>query len=297
MRRFLTRYLAYSGQPQGFLPKPTLGWGAAASIALLLALAAQAAGPDAAIAAGLALFMAGLPHGVFGVVGSFLMTRPGYILRYLALGAVAALAFLAAPILILVLFLALSAWHFGHEPVAGTRLRRVAIACLAIGGSALWRPGETAAVFAALCGTAVPNALTFSLAIIGALGTLAAFGQLLRRPIDAAMLVILISPVLLHPVLATGAVFMLGHAGPVSVGIMRNQGWSWLPVGAIVLISLVLAGGAVFVLPLPSAHLPYAAAAALAVIIPHLLPQGWLSPAHVRRAPDQSSQAATSLAT
>ena len=264
---------------------------------LLLSLVAQAAGPASAIAAGLALFIAGLPHGAFDE-GGRLLIHPRYVLRYLGAGLLAAVAFLTAPVLTLALFLALSAWHFLHEPAAGAWLRRVAVACLAIGGSALWRPSETAAVFAALCGTAIPPGAMIALAVIGGAGLLAALGRLAFHPRDVPLWVMVASPALLHPVLATGMIFMLGHAGLVSSALIQQRSWGWLQVGAVVVGSTLLAAGAVFAFPLPTIYLPYAAAAALAIIIPHLLPPSWLSPARDRQpCPDQSSQAATSPAT
>jgi hypothetical protein len=272
-------------------------------VAVLLFAAAcglQLAGAAAAIAGSLALFLAGLPHGAFTSGGELLIGRRGYALRYAALGAAAALTFLLMPVSTLAMFLALSAWHFLREREAGTWLRRAGIAGLAIGGSALIRTGETQAIFAQLCGTAVPSGLMLGLGIAGAVGYAAALAVIARKRTDFPLWVMAAAPLLFHPVLATGLVFMLGHAGPVTARLLRQRGSPRRAVIATIALSALLAGGAVLALPVVSpALLPYLAAGALAIILPHLLPHRLLMPDghQLRSTPGQRSQAATSPAT
>lgn len=268
-----------------------------AAFLFIAACGLQLAGPAAAIGGGLALFLAGLPHGAFASNGRLLIGRRSYALRYAGLGAASALAFLVMPVFTLAAFLALSAWHFLREAEAGTWLRRAGIAGLAIGGSALVQPGETQAVFAQLCGTAIPSGLMLALACVGAIGYAAALIALARKRSDLALAAMAAGPVLLHPVLATGLVFLLGHAGPVTARLILQRSWPRSVITATVTLSAMLAGAAVLALPRSSALLPYLAAAALAVILPHLLPHRWLLPAARDSAGDQRSQAATSPAT
>lgn len=248
-----------------------------AALLFVAACGLQLAGPAAALGGGLALFLAGLPHGAFGSDGQLLIGRVGYALRYAALGLGAAVAFLLMPLFTLAAFLALSGWHFLLETEAGTWPRRAGIAGLAIGGSALARPGETQAIFAQLCGTAVPSGLMLALGGLGAIGYAASLLALARKPNDLALWAVAAGPVLFHPVLATGLIFTLGHAGPVTARLLRQRASSLYGVIAAAAVSAVLAGGAV-ALPIPLAMLPYCAAAALATILPHLLPHRLLMP-------------------
>lgn len=262
----------------------------------------QVAGPAWAIAGGISLFIAGLPHGAFAGDGRFLIAEPRYVLRYLLAGAVVAAAFLAVPVAALGVFLGLSAWHFLHEPAAGRWLRRGAIAALAVGASALIRAGETQAVFSALCGSPVPAALMNALAAVGIAGYVLAALALARKPGDLALWVMIASPVLFHPVLATGLIFMLGHAGPVTAAIMQQAGRGWQLGLALGGSSVLLAAMVVLVLPPPLGWVPWFAAGALAVVVPHLLPSRWMArgPASdlpPRQATDHKTQAATSPAT
>lgn len=264
----------------------------------IAACALQIASPSASLAGGLALFLAGLPHGAFAGDGRLLIVGRDYAIRYATWGVAAALAFMVSPVAILMLFLALSAWHFLHERGAGPRLRRMAIAGLAIGGSALARPDETQAVFAALCGAPIPSVLMLILAIIGVTGYAAALLALIRRPRDVALWVMAAGAVAFHPVLATGLVFMLGHAGPVTARLMRQRGWRPPVTAALGVASALIAGGAMAAQRALELPLPILAAAALAIILPHLLPHSWLAPGgHPRSTPSQRSQAATSPAT
>lgn len=278
----------------------TLGRAALLPAALLAGAAlAQAAGSAFAVAAGIGLFIAGLPHGAFASNGRFLIAERGYILRYLIAGIGVGTAFIVMPVAMLGVFLALSAWHFAREPAGGRWTRRAAIAGLAIGGSALLRPGDTGQVFAALCGSPVPPTMMIALALAGAAGCALAAAALARRPGDAALWAMAASPALFHPVLATGLIFMLGHAGPATAAIMRRSGRSWWLWPALAGSSALLAAAASVFDP-PADLLPLFAAGALAVVMPHLLPHAWFakrSPSGSARPPAHKTQAATSPAT
>lgn len=261
----------------------------------LAALVLQRGGTASAITGGLALFLAGLPHGAFAPDHRALLSDRDYVRRYLAAGALTAGAFVAAPVPALGGFLVLSANHLLHDPSGGEPARRVALAGLLTGGSALVRPSQTARVFATLCGRAVPRGMTAVLGVTGAVGYGAALARARRARGDSVLLVTIAAPVLLHPVLATGMIFMLGHAAPVTAAIMRTNGWG-RGHGRLLAVTGGLLSLVTVRLVAPRLRLlPVLAAGALAVIMPHLLPSRWLRrPAGT---PSHKAQAATSAAT
>ncbi len=275
-------------------PRQALGTGAL----LIGAASLQMAGAVWAVAGGLALFVAGLPHGAFSHTGRALLNRKPYVIRYLLAGLLAGLAFLWQPVAALAAFLLASAWHFTFDHSSGATLRRSAIALIAIGGSALFRPTETQAVFAALCGSAIPAPVMIVLAVCGVAGYAMTARVLLKRPRDPALWLVAVSPALFHPVLATGLVFWVGHAGPLTSRLARLRNWTpvtWLALGGA---AVAATAAIILALPLAPAFLPWYAAAAVGLIAPHLLPLRWLSPAADRQGtPVQSSQAAISPAT
>lgn len=287
--------LAGLAEPRRGDPGGSSGLLPAAAVALLL----QRAGPAWAVAGGTGLFIAGLPHGAFDADRQLLIARPGYALRYVIAGLAGAAAYAVLPRATLGAFLALSARHFMLEPAAGPAPRRGAIACLAIGGSALARPAETSAALAALGGTAMPRPAMRALGTVGAVGHALALLSLLHRPRDAPMWAMAASSLLLHPVLATGGVFMLGHAGPITATILRKRPHGTrkalaLGIGSAIVAAIVVrAGGA------RSAWLPRLAAGAVGLILPHLLPARWLARgrSHASGHAGHSAQAATSAAT
>lgn len=275
-------------------PRQALGTGAL----LIAAASLQMTGAVWAVAGGLALFVAGLPHGAFDHTGRALLNRKQYVIRYLLAGLLAGLAFLWQPVAALAAFLLASAWHFTFDHSAGTALRRSAIALIAIGGSALFRPAETQAVFAALCGAVIPAPVMIVLAVCGVAGYAMAARVLLRRLRDPALWLVAASPVLFHPVLATGLIFWVGHAGPLTSRLARLRNWTpgtWLALGGA---AAAATAAIMLAVPVAPALLPLFAAGAVALITPHLLPLRWLSPAADRQVtPVQSSQAAISPAT
>ncbi|TCD02050.1 hypothetical protein EYB45_10230 [Erythrobacteraceae bacterium CFH 75059] len=265
---------------------------------LAAALAIGAGGTEPAVGAGLALFLAGLPHGAFAPDGVSLLRDARHGVRYAGVGIIAGTTVLLAPVMVLALFLLLSGWHFAADGAGQPWVRRLAIAGLAIGGSALLRPTETAAVFAALCGAPVPGVLVTVLAAAGAAAVLLALAALRRAPGDAALWAMLAAPALLHPVLATGVVFVLGHAGPVSARLLEKTPHPWRIVAAVGAASALVAAGLVVAVPQANVPLPFLAAAGVGLILPHLLPLRALRvPGAVPRRSVYRNQAATSSAT
>ena len=245
-------------------------WGALAA-----AVVAQLAGGMVPVILGLALFAAGLAHGAGDEqAGAIRPFGPVHAAAYVAVGLAVAGLFLTVPLAGLLLFLALSAWHFARSDCAFAREARWATAALATGGSALFRPGETAQVFAAVLGDAPPEPFMLPLAVVGAGGIAAALYALAtnRRGCGEAVLA-LGATALLHPVLAVGLVFLVGHAIPIQRRQLARYGADavWRAVALPTLIALV--GTGVLALASVSGGLPLTVAAALAfgLATPHML--------------------------
>ena len=108
------------------------------------------------------------------------------------------------------------AWHFARSDSGMDLLPRLAIAGLAVGGSALLRPHTTASVFTAALGEAPPTLLLLLLAVGGGAALLAAATSMaLRRHGAASAGLAALVCFLFHPVLAVGLIFFGMHALPV----------------------------------------------------------------------------------
>ena len=225
-------------------------WGA-----LVLAALAQIAGGALPVILGLAMFLAGLAHGAGEEEdGRIASLSPVLVAAYLVVGASVAALFLAAPLAGLALFLALSAWHFTHSDGSFGQFARAAIAALAIGGSALFRPRGTRETFELVTGGHVPEAMIATLAIAGGLGLVLAVASLWKNQRGCGEAALAALAVLaFEPVLAVGTIFLVGHALPVQRRQIARYGVSavWravaLPtavatVGAVALIVAVGAG-------------------------------------------------------
>ena len=247
-----------------------LSWAAVA-----LAIGAQLAGGIWPLAAGLVFFALGLAHGA-GDEGQGGMARIALVHAgaYLLTGAAVAALFLAAPLAGLALFLALSAWHFARSDCAFAPVTRYAIAGLAVGGSALFRPDATDAIFATIIGESVPvNALRL-LALLGLGGAACALYALLRGAKGFGHAVVaLAATIAFDPVLAVGLIFLIAHAVPVQQRQIAAHGKAavWRAVALPTAIALLGAAAiAAFVL---TGHLalPIAIALAFGMATPHML--------------------------
>ncbi|KLE32360.1 hypothetical protein AAW00_12985 [Aurantiacibacter luteus] len=240
---------------------------------LLAAVAAQLAGGGAAIALGLAFFLAGTAHGAGDEQGGTI--RPWNVIGaagYVVAGLAVAALFVAAPLAGLTLFLLLSAWHFARS-TGGTRARQVAFALSAVGGSALWQTGRTEAIFAAVLGMPIPGVWMTGLAILGGAGLLLAAWALGKRWRDPLLWSVLAATALLHPVLAVGFAFLAGHALPMQQAQVRRHGWRAVLAAQGPTTALAVLGAAAIAALVLTGHLalPLAAALAFGMATPHML--------------------------
>ena len=243
-------------------------------------LTAMLGGALPSIALGIALFAAGLPHGF--MIGGELnkrLQKPLYWAGYVLAAGLAFWAFIAAPVASLAVFLTASFVHFGTSdagsPSGGSNW---VIACLAIGGSALFQPETTRAMFGAITGSAIPDLLMTLCAIGGALGSVAAIGLAVHEPKSHARLLGALGLVAFaHPVLAVGAVFFLFHASPVQHRFALNTRAGWHTGLCLAFLASSLASAALVGPSLQSALTPQSgwialiAAGGIALIIPHLI--------------------------
>ena len=237
------------------------------------ALVAQAISTPAAIGLGLAYFAIGIAHGAAdeqdGRIARFgVLSAAAYIVSGLAITAL----FVIAPLAGLTLFLALSAWHFARS-VEGARLRGIALAALATGGSMLFHFAQTSEIFTALTGSAIPAGWLYFWAMAGAAGLAAAIARLLRKPDDYTIWLAVFAVGLLHPVLAVGTVFLIGHAMPVQGKQIDAYGRSAVVSAQAPATIAALAGAGALVLLWHFDLVPLAllAAAAFGFATPHML--------------------------
>ncbi len=247
-----------------------VSWGA-----ILLAGLAQIAGTPWTVGLGLTFFLLGLAHGA-GDENDGRIARITLIhaAAYLVAGAAVAGLFLVLPLAGLVLFLALSAWHFARSDCALAPITRYAIAGLAVGGSALFRQSETLAIFEFVTGGAVPSSFIRLLAVIGGGGVVCAGIALIKskRGFGHAI-VALATTVFLHPVLAVGLIFLVAHAIPVQQRQIAAYGKPAV-IRAVAIPSAIAAFGAALVLGMVAGGvlaLPVAVALAFGMATPHML--------------------------
>ena len=238
-----------------------------------LAAVAQIRGEGAAVGFGLLLFLTGVAHGAGDEQGGAI--RPFRLVgavAYIVAGLAVAALFVAFPLAGLTLFLLLSAWHFAHS--SGESLaRRLGFALSAIGGSALWRMAETAAVFEAALGVTPPQGWMVALAAIGSAGLLLTAWSLAKSWRDTVLWSTIIATAFLHPVLAVGLAFAAGHALPIQQAQIRRHGWRDVLAAEGPTTAIALAGVLAMALLVLTNHLalPLAAALAFGMATPHML--------------------------
>ena len=238
-----------------------------------LALIAPIIGPGVATTLGLVFFLLGTMHGAgdeqdralkpFGLLSG---------LAYVAAGLAVAALFVGMPLAGLTLFLALSLWHFARS-LDGGLTRGIAYAALATGGSMLFRYEETAAIFSSLTGEPIPMAWLVLWVGIGAVGACASLISLTRRPSDEVLWLTLGAVAVLHPVLAVGTAFLIGHAIPIQREQSARYGWKAVLIAQGPTTAIALVASAVLLALWLNAlvALPVLAALAFGFATPHML--------------------------
>ena len=239
------------------------------------AIFAHILGPGAALVTGLVLFALGLSHGAGEEEGGAI--RPiGFpqAAAYIVAGLGVAGLFLASAAAGFALFFILSAWHFGKADDGFAGGARLAIAALAIGGSALLRPQETLDLLELAGGGSIPGPMFLALRIVGGLGAVAALAALLKNLRGCGEAAIALAAcALLHPVLAVGLAFLTGHAIPVQRRQIRKFGLSAVRI-AVLLPTLVAGLGLALLAALAFygvLKLETATAIAIGLATPHML--------------------------
>ena len=248
-------------------------WAALPFVIGALAVAAQSIGQTAAIGMGLVFFLLGTAHGA-GDEQDGAIRRFGVwaALAYIVAGLAIAAFFALMPLAGLTLFLSLSVWHFARSDPTSLH-RGLAFAALATGGSMLFRFAETAAIFAALVGELAPLPWLYVWAIIGAAGVGLAAVHLWRHPRDLAIWMTLGAVALLHPVLAVGMAFLLGHALPLQREQVERHGLRAVIAAQGPTTLLAMLGAAALAALWLNGWLPLTLLAALAfgLATPHML--------------------------
>lgn len=251
--------------------------------------ALQLALPAFIVPAALCAFLLGIPHGAVERDGHGRRTRPpglAYSTAYIVCGGAVLVLWVVAPWPVLVVSLALSAWHFAQsewEP-RGVGVFAV-LACFAV------FPELTLAQFSALTGHA-PIVETAWLRLLGLCGVAALWLSPGWRANWASRLVLTGLFLVLHPVAAVATYFLAWHSLGETAALldadserarpwrtlMHTYGRTALPalLGAAALLGGVYAGAVPVTL---------AAGLGVAFVVPHMLPlERWLQRAHLKAA-------------
>ena len=239
------------------------------------AVIAQFASVEAAIWLGLVFFLFGLAHGAGdeqdGDIGPIGLLHAA---AYLIIGGAVAGLFLIVPLCGVALFFGLSAWHFFRSERRFAPYSRVAIAGLAVGGSALFRPDETTAVLSFVTGSTIPDLFSRVLAIVGATGASSGLIAVVKRSSGSGHAVVaLLATAMLQPVLAVGLVFLIAHAIPVQERQINAYGAARVARAVALPTALASVGAIVIALAVTNGLIePYLAVAlAFGMATPHML--------------------------
>ena len=225
-------------------------WLAAAALGVAMILRAPLSQPTAIAIATIVMIGGGLPHGAFDIAllrRAASLDRSALVLAvggYAAIVALMALLWIVAPLLALVLFLAVSAFHFGEDwPMIDVALLRFAAGAAVIAAATIGHPAGVAALFVAMSD---PRAAVVAKGVIAAapvalLVTSVGVATAWRngnRQWAAAMTVCLALLVLLPPVAGFALFFVFLHA-PRHLAQSRNalrdmSQTRWLATGALV---------------------------------------------------------------
>ncbi|WJY17561.1 hypothetical protein QQS45_07785 [Alteriqipengyuania flavescens] len=128
-------------------------------------------------------------------------------------------------------------------------------------------------MFAALLGTIPPRGWVLALAATGAAGLALSVATVVRGRFGPALSATLVAVALLHPALAVGFAFAVGHAFPLQGSQIRRYGWRDVVAAQGPTASIALLGALAMAAVVLSSHLPlpWAAALAFGMATPHML--------------------------
>ena len=132
---------------------------------------------------------------------------------------------------------------------------------------------ETASVFAAHLGGPLPQTWLYGVAAMGLAGLALAAVSLSRNPRDPVLIATAIAIAALHPVLAVGTAFLVGHALPLQIEQARRHGWGAVLRAQWATSAIAFGGTAAFAVLYAKGLLPLPIVAALAFgfTVPHML--------------------------
>lgn len=268
----------------------------AAGAMLLAAMLGAPLGRSAAVTAATIVFVGGgLPHGAYDVAllrRAVVLGGQGMALAvggYATVAVAMALLWMAAPLVALVLFLAVAAVHFGEDwQMLDEPLLRVAAGAAIIAAPAIGHPADVAALFAAMSddrGATVARLVTAAAPVallVTAVGVAVAW-QDGSRAWAAAMTLCLILLIVMPPVAGFALFFVFLHS-PRHLARTRTllrdmSGGRWLATGAVLSIAAIAGWYAVRSLDPSRAAGDFTAQAfqlLAAVAVPHLLLSRWL---------------------
>lgn len=283
---------ARSGRGDGVYPAY---WIAATTLVAAVLVGAPLGRPAAVAAAVLVFIGGGLPHGAYDIAllgRAVAMGRSGVALVVVGYAAIALLMvalWTIAPLVALVVFLAVAAVHFGEDwRMLEEPLLRVAAGAAVIGAATIGHPAEVSALFVAMSdarATVIAQLVTAATPVallVTAVGIVIAWRGGSRHW-AAAMTLCFVLLVILPPV-AGFALFFVGlhsprHLAQSRAALRDMSPGRWFGTGAV-LSSLAICGWCALHAIIPTRAEPVVVAQAFqllaSVAVPHLLFSRWL---------------------
>ena len=231
-------------------------WLAAAALGVAMILRAPLSQPTAIAIATIVMIGGGLPHGAFDIAllrRAASLDRSALVLAvggYAAIVALMALLWIVAPLLALVLFLAVSAFHFGEDwAMLDVPLLRFAAGAAVIAAAAIGHPTGVAALFVGMSDAraSIVAKVIIAAAPVALLVTSVGVATAWRngnRQWAAAMVVCLALLVMLPPVAGFALFFVFLHAPQHLVqsrNALRDMSQTrWLATGALVSVATLI---------------------------------------------------------
>ncbi|BCA61337.1 hypothetical protein HMP09_0571 [Sphingomonas sp. HMP9] len=271
-------------------------WIAAIALALTLVARLPLDGPTATSIATLVFVLGGMPHGAYDIALLLRATRLGRrglafaVGGYIAIAGAMAGAWIAAPLIALVLFIAVASVHFGEDwTMLDEPVLKVAAGTAIIAAPAIGHPADVARLFVAMAGSeggeTVARAM-IAVAPVALLVTAVGITVAWRdgaRGWAAATAIAFLALIVAPPVAGFALFFVFLHsprhlegARVALDGVSRR--W-WLATGAI-MSSLAIGGWLLFAASLSRFLTPDITAQAFqllaTVAVPHLLFSRWI---------------------